>query len=78
MGKFGTAAVGEAPRGASPTATNSVRGDNYPDTGGSCYGICTKIDIPKVPIVKLIKTQRHVDFLEKLNPKDIKSLKIRR
>jgi len=37
--KFGAAAAGEAPRGASPAATNSVRGDNYPDTGGYPKGI---------------------------------------
>ena len=32
-------ADGEAPRGASPSATRSLRGDNYPDTGG--YGAHT-------------------------------------
>jgi hypothetical protein len=32
--RYLAAADGEAPRGASPSATRSVRGDNYPDTGG--------------------------------------------
>ncbi|PQP32815.1 hypothetical protein C6A36_02485, partial [Desulfobacteraceae bacterium SEEP-SAG10] len=33
--KYLATADGEVPRGTSPSAAKSIRGDNYPDTGGS-------------------------------------------